>query len=369
MSELNASLNRINSIIRESSLAARGKSISKRRKRDETKPSASWISESLIGTEIGKSLAIVLNTIGCSHARSDSGGCTMCSYLLDGSNSAITPFQLQQQFDYAYNALEGLEKPLSIKIYTSGSFLDIEEVPVESRDYILRRIAEDNRITEVVLESRPEYITKEAVRSVRSILGDKRIEFGVGLESINDEVRQICINKGFSNEDFINSLELARTENIGIRAYVLLKPPFLTERDAILDTKETIRSAAKNGVTTISINPVNVQKNTLVEYLWKRDLYRPPWLWSLVDILIESRENIPRSVNIVCDPVAGGKPRGIHNCGSCDKIIIQAIRDFSLSQDSSRLSKITCSCRDSWQLSLIHDDITMQSNRELTIDY
>jgi radical SAM enzyme (TIGR01210 family) len=366
---MEATLNNIASIIRDSSLIARGRSISKRKTRDANKPSASWISESRIGSDLGKSLAIVLNTLGCSHARSDSGGCTMCSYLLDGSNSEITSSQLQQQFDHGYSALEGLEPPLSIKIYTSGSFLDVEEVPIESRDYMLKRIADDDRIKEVVLESRPEYITEGVVKRLRSILGEKRIELGVGLESINETVRQLCINKGFNNEDFVKSVEIARGENIGIRAYVLLKPPFLTERDAILDTKETIQRAVELGVTTISINPVNVQKMTLVEYLWKRDLYRPAWLWSLVEILLESRENIVPSVNIVCDPVAGGKIRGIHNCGSCDKEILQAIREFSISQNPSKLSTLSCDCHDSWQHTLIHDDVTLQSNRDLTIDY
>jgi len=45
-----------------------------------------------------------------------------------------------------------------------------------------------------------------------------------------------------------------------------------------------------NGLTqTISLNPTNVQRNTAVEYLWKRKQYRPAWLWSMVEILKESK--------------------------------------------------------------------------------
>jgi radical SAM enzyme (TIGR01210 family) len=318
---------------------------------------------------MGKALAIVLNTIGCAHARSDMGGCTMCSYLLDGSNVNIKPHQIVEQFETAYMSISDLSFPLSIKLYTSGSFLDEEEIPLEARENILKRIGKDERVSEVVIESRPEYITPESVKSVRSVLSDKEIEFGVGLETINDKVRQVCINKGFTTKEFLEAVESAQSENIGIRAYVLLKPPFLTERDALLDVKQTIQQAVEIGVTTISINPVNVQKKTLVEKLWNRHSYRPPWLWSVVEILIGMREKVADSINIVCDPVAAGKSRGPHNCGICDQKVTRAIREFSLNQNPSVLQELDCDCKETWHHVLVHEDITLLSHRELTLDY
>ncbi|MFW9794553.1 MAG: archaeosine biosynthesis radical SAM protein RaSEA, partial [Candidatus Thorarchaeota archaeon] len=322
---LEESLNRIHETVQQAALRARGQSITRRKKRDPSRPSARWIAPARVGRDKGTALAIVLSTIGCAHARSDSGGCTMCSYLLDGSQSAPSSEQLVEQFTYAMNELEGKSAPLSVKIYTSGSFLDSEEIPEDARSAILRCIGEDERIREVVLESRPDFVQDSVLSEVRSILGDRAIEIGMGLESTSDTIRAVCINKNFDLPTFKESLGIAKGHNIGMRAYVLLKPPFLSERDSLFDAVSTIRKAQNMGVTTVSLNPVNVQNDTLVEKLWNRGKYRPPWLWSVLEVLREASKMSDGWMRVVCDPVAGGKRRGAHNCGMCDAEIVQAI--------------------------------------------
>lgn len=287
----------------------------------------------------------------------------MCSYILDGSHEAVPADKLIQQFDEAAKSLDSETGPLSVKVYTSGSFLDPEEVPTPARDEILRVIGGDDRVSEVVLESRPQFVTDDQMANIRSMLGECQVEIGIGLESSNDAIRTLCVNKGFETKDFESAVKIAGSHGIGVRAYVLLKPPFLTERDALLDAKGTIEDAAKMEVTTISVNPVNVQKHTLVERMWSRGLYRPPWLWSLIDVLHSSRNEIDRSINIVCDPVGAGKPRGTHNCGSCDEVITNAIRSFSLDQKEAAIEGLKCGCKQLWRHTLEHEDFTLLVHR------
>ncbi|MFX1605105.1 MAG: archaeosine biosynthesis radical SAM protein RaSEA [Promethearchaeota archaeon] len=356
-------LRHINEVVKQVTLQARGSSLKRRKKRDPSRPSARWVAPARIGREQGTALAVVLSTIGCAHARSDSGGCTMCSYLLDGVQERPTADQIVSQFKFAMTELEGREPPLSVKIYTSGSFLDNEEIPQPARVEILGTISKDERIREVVLESRPEYVTDTILSDVRRLLGDRIIEIGIGLESASDTVRTVCINKNFDLQTFNEVLKTARSYNIGIRAYVLLKPPLLTERDALLDAISTVQEARALGVTTVSLNPVNVQKNTLVEKLWTRGHYRPPWLWSVLEVLRETSTSSDEWTKIVCDPVAGGKKRGAHNCGECDNDIIEAIRQFSLNQDSSVLQNLTCDCRKQWEHAMKHEDLSLVVHR------
>jgi radical SAM enzyme (TIGR01210 family) len=346
-------------VIQEVNMKARGASLTRMRRRDLSRPAAAWVSKSRIGTTVGSALSVVLATSGCSHARGESGGCTMCSYLLDGSHVAVPGDKILQQYRHAVESISSEKGPLSFKVYTSGSFLDADEVPVDTRDQILRLISEDERVTEVVLESRPQYVTKDQMGTIRDLVGARHVEIGVGLESSSDTIRTLCINKGFETEDFAEAVKTANSHKIGIRAYVLLKPPFLTERDALLDSVRTIEDAAKMEVTTISVNPVNVQKHTLVERLWTRGLYRPPWLWTLVEVLSQARAQIDSSVNIVCDPVAAGKKRGVHNCGRCDESIIMAIRDFSLNQKTGIFDALECDCRHLWSHTLDHEDFAL----------
>jgi len=356
-------LRRINEAVQQATFKARGRSLSQRKKRDPTKPSTKWISSARVGREQGTALAIVLSTIGCAHARSDSGGCTMCSYLLDGVQERPTSEEIISQFHNALSELDGKQAPLSVKIYTSGSFLDEEEVPPEARIGILNSIAQDERIREVVLESRPEYLTDSILSNVRVILGDRIVEIGIGLESSSDTVRSICINKRFDLQMFKNALKTAKNYNIGMRAYVLLKPPLLTERDALQDALSTIEEAKTLGVTTVSLNPVNVQRDTLVEKLWTRGNYRPPWLWSVLEVIRETSKTADEWVKIICDPVAGGKRRGAHNCGNCDNTIVDAIREFSLTQDSTVLENLTCDCINQWKHVLKHEDFSLVVHR------
>ena len=289
----------------------------------------------------------------------------MCSYLLDGSREQPSSEQLEEQFARAMSKLDGAEGPLSVKLYTSGSFLDPEEVQLSARASILARLRNDQRIQQVVIESRPEFVSDENMIQLRNLLGEREIELGVGLESSSDFIRRICINKGFSTENFRRALETARAHDIGIRAYVLVKPPFLTERDALLDSVKTARDAAAMGVTTVSFNPVNVQKYTLVERMWSKGEYRPPWLWTVLEVLRQSRESLPRSVDIVCDPVAAGKGRGTHNCGKCDDLLTASVRLFSLTQQITDLGGVDCECLPLWRHILEHEDSSLLVHDDL----
>ncbi|MFX1264464.1 MAG: archaeosine biosynthesis radical SAM protein RaSEA [Promethearchaeota archaeon] len=346
-------------VIQEANMRARGSSLTRIRRRDLSRPVAAWVSKSRIGNTVGSALSIVLATSGCSHARGESGGCTMCSYLLDGSHEAVPSDKILQQFGRAIESASSEKGPLSIKVYTSGSFLDEDEVPIDARNNILGLINEDERVKEVVLESRPQYVTEDSMGAIHDLLDGPHVEIGIGLESSSDPVRTLCINKGFEIEDFADAVRTAKGHKIGIRAYVLLKPPFLTERDALLDSVHTIEDAAKMGATTISINPVNVQKHTLVERLWTRGLYRPPWLWTLVEVLSQARVQVDSSITIVCDPVAAGKKRGVHNCGRCDESITMAIRNFSLDQKTGVFDSLDCACRHLWSHTLEHEDFAL----------
>ncbi len=127
-----------------------------------------------------------------------------------------------------------------------------------------------------------------------------------------------------------------------------MKPPFLSESEAIDDAVNSILKARKY-TDVFSLNLTNVQKGTLVEKLWRAKLYRPPWLWSAVEVLKNAKEI---GVEILSDPVAAGKQRGPHNCGRCDSEVARAIREFSLTQDVKVLEELSCDCVRKWKMAL-----------------
>ncbi|MEW5936405.1 MAG: archaeosine biosynthesis radical SAM protein RaSEA, partial [Candidatus Thermoplasmatota archaeon] len=228
-----------------------------------------------------------------------------------------------------------------VKLYTSGSFLDPAEIPEPQR--LLDKVIEAGA-RRVVVESRPEYIAPSLER-VKQYEG--HIEVALGLETSSDILRERAVCKGFTFEDYSAAAAHLRDAGARVRTYLLLKPPFLTERDALLDCVRSMRDAAPHS-HVLSINPVNVQRGTLVERLWRRGAYRPPWLWTLLEVLRRGREILPGDVLLVSEPSGGGTRRGAHNCMGCDRRILDAVRRFSLSQDSKALHPEHCGCIETW---------------------
>ncbi|MGB9371187.1 MAG: archaeosine biosynthesis radical SAM protein RaSEA [Halobacteriota archaeon] len=287
-----------------------------------------WTGLDLLNGEIVPSLTVLLTTKGCFWARDV--GCTMCGYIAD-ANPDAQGSDIQKQLFKAL-ALHGKEFKI-VKLFTSGSFLDQEEVPVDARDAILAALADTPR---VIVESRPEFVTSEICGDV--VRSNRHVEVAIGLETSNDDIRNSCINKGFTFRGFVRAAKIAHSDGLTVKAYLLLKPPFLTESEAMEDAIQSTREAAPHA-DTISLNLCNVQKGTLVEALWKKKLYRPPWLWTAVEVL----KRVNPIATVICDPVGAGTARGPHNCGKCDRQVISEIKEFSLSQDSAWF---TATCAD-----------------------
>jgi radical SAM enzyme (TIGR01210 family) len=225
-----------------------------------------------------------------------------------------------------------------IKIYNSGSFFDENEIARSLQDKILKILFE--KAEKVVVETRPEFVDEERLNGISNL------EIAIGLESANDFVLNNSINKGFLLKDYKRAAEILNKLGIPLRTYLLIKPPFLFERDAITDAVMSAKTAARHS-QIISFNPVNIQKFTLVEKLYLNREYRPPWLWSVVEVLKQSSKL--SHVRLISAPTAGGTKKGAHNCGKCDSDILKNIEEFSHTQDRAFLDELQCDCMKDWQ--------------------
>jgi len=230
-----------------------------------------------------------------------------------------------------------------IKIYTSGSFLDEREVPAETRQAIAETFGDRKRI---VLESLPDFVDHQKITDFTE--QGLAVDIAVGLETATDRIRHDCVNKYFDFADFENACATAKEAGAGVKAYLLMKPPFLSEREARDDMIDSVRRCADvEGCHTVSMNPCNVQQFTMVNELFREGGYRPPWLWSVADVL-ERTADIDAIV--ISDPVGHGSDRGAHNCGECDDRVQKAIKDFDLRQDPSVFEQVGCECERTWEL-------------------
>ena len=321
----------------------------KERQYDPREPTRVWLDEDNTPDGVVDSLTIILNTGGCRWARA--GGCTMCGYVAESvEGGSVSHEALLEQVEVCldYEADNADEPASQVKIYTSGSFLDEREVGADTRKAIAETFADRERI---VVESLPDFVAGEKLTDFTEV--GLATDVAVGLETATDRVRRDCVNKYFDFADFeaacaaVADVDAASDAAAGIKAYLLMKPPFLTESEAIADMVSSVeRCAAVAGCHTVSMNPCTVQRYTMVDELYFNGGYRPPWLWSVAAVLGETADT---DAIVVSDPVGHGSDRGPHNCGECDDRVQTAIKDFCLRQDPTVFEQVDCPCEATWE--------------------
>ncbi|AMM54303.1 archaeosine biosynthesis radical SAM protein RaSEA [Pyrococcus kukulkanii] len=323
-----------------------------------------WIGEDNVAGEPGKVLYVILPTIGCYRYRLGKA-CYMCSYPAQSPKSTSQE-KILNYFLEALSKIKGKEGRFAIRIFTSGSFFDSAEVRRETRRRIFKEIAKLDNVYEVVVETRSEIIKKEWVEELAEIVEGKWFEVALGLETANDDIAEVSINKGNTFEQFVRASEIIHDAGARVKTYLLLKPIFLSERDAIEDAKYSIERAEPY-TDTFSINITNIQRGTLYEMIWEKGEYRPPWLWSVVKVLKWAKRRFPRK-RFLSDPVGAGSIRGPHNCGD-DKTFERAIRKFSTTQDIKHLENLPSDCLENWKYIVDEGILDWQLIRAKTSQY
>jgi len=295
---------------------------------------STWTEKDLLHGKVVDAWVIIFRTRGCYWARAS--GCSMCGYVNDVAQE-VAPADLLHQLDVVLGRHEA--QPM-VKVYTSGNFFDDHEVVPEARDRILQELGD--RCDKVIVETLSHLLRKEQVERAMDHIDE--LEIALGLESTNERVLHHAVNKVWGLKEHGRAATLAHEAGATVKTYLLVKPPFLTEKEAIEDAVRSGHEADPFS-DTISFNPVNVQSRTIVDRLFRRGEYRPPWLWSVVEVLERTRD---LAAHVKSHPTAGGMSRGAHNCGSCDRMVMNAIEEFSLGlrQDFQGLR---CDCQDVWQ--------------------
>ncbi|MBY8999494.1 MAG: archaeosine biosynthesis radical SAM protein RaSEA [Candidatus Heimdallarchaeota archaeon] len=317
-----------------------------------------WEEDSRLRSEQGKALVFILPTRGCSWALSKSGGCSICGYIYDNPQ--------QTDFDSIYDTFQAILKnklkkefAYAIKIFTSGSFLDPLEIPEELQLKFTEELSKYEQIKEIVVESRPEYIKGSTLQKIAKVIDVSILEIAIGLESTNNSILMNSINKGFFWEDFEKATKIVKENGAKVKAYLLFKPPFVSEYDSMRDMLQSVKRIISLEIDTISINAVSIHRGTYLSQLFEKHQYRTPWLWSLFYVCKNIKEHFP-NLRLICDIVAGGNMRGAHNCGECDQEVIQAIKNFTMSQNVDSLGEeISCSCKNEWKSNLLHEKISI----------
>ena len=311
-----------------------------------------WISARVNGLE-GHRLMVVLAAPGC-HWASQSGGCTNCSFpSFFGVDEPVERRAYERQMDAALATMPADPVgPVQLDLYVSGSFFCVEEVPADAQEALLRRAAAAPGVCRIVVETRPEYVDLATAERARHAVGDVPLEVAIGLETADDAIRLERIRKGFSWANFVDSARILVASGLQPSVHLLLKPIDTTEGEAVADAVTSIERVAtlaqEVGQTIhISLQPCFVAPDTPLETAFDQGRYRPPWLWSVIEVIRRTADLAPIHVGLSDEGM--GVARSAHNCPDCTDTILTALAGYNRSGDSAGLEALECHCVSSWQ--------------------
>lgn len=298
----------------------------------------------LFGGRIRQRKRIVLLPPACSVAT-----CTMCplpNEAADKNARKICAKDIIRQIDAAFEN-EQLKDYEIVTVYSNSNFFADQDMPISARQYIYRRVRK-SPASILVVESLPHFITQEKISEAKKILKNKILSVALGLQSANDEIRELAINSMCTKRSFRNVVGLLKKNGFWVHAFLMLKPPFLLEKEAIDDTISSVKYLLSLGIIDSIICPTRVAPYTVVEKLYIQKRFNPPWLWSIVDVLLKCAAEVPKTnPRITISELLPDNNNSVYakNCKKCTKRIIGAISEYNTTRDIRILTDLDCKCR------------------------
>ena len=230
-----------------------------------------WFNEQerTIEGDVKEVAAVLLTNRECPYS------CLMCDLWKHTTKETVPSGAIPVQLEYA---LEKLSPATHLKLFNSGSFFDPRAIPVE--DY--PRIASlSSGFEDVLVESHTAFIGEECLEFSRMLNG--QLQVAIGLETVHPEVLP-RLNKGMSLEDFKRSVAFLRSNGISTRAFILLRPPFLSEAEGVEWACRSIDFAFSCGVDICSVIPVRAGNGAL-DSLALEGYFQEPAIHSLERVI------------------------------------------------------------------------------------
>jgi len=192
--------------------------------------------------------------------------CLMCDLWKNTTDKPVPVGAIPDQIEWA---LAQMPKVKHLKLYNSGSFFDERAIPEKDYKQIASLVS---NFDTVIIESHPKFINKKCLR-FRDMLNPE-LQVAIGLETVHPEVL-LKLNKQMTLDDFSNSVSYLTQNEIPSRAFILLRPPFLSESEGVYWAKKSINFAFSAGVECCIVIPVRAGNGAMDLLLEKGDFSLP----------------------------------------------------------------------------------------------
>ena len=210
--------------------------------------------------------------------------CLMCDLWKHTLTRSVPPGAIPRQISYALARLPA--RPEQVKLYNSGSFFDPAAIPLADYAAVAEKVS---CATHLVVESHPRLVGESALK-LRDRLGSS-LEVAMGLETAHPDVLP-RLNKNLTLNAFAKAAAFLRNHGVTVRAFVLLRPPFLNEAEGLEWAVKSADFAYASGAEVVSLIPTRAGNGAL-DRLREAGEFAPPRLSSLeraLESILERRQ-------------------------------------------------------------------------------
>ena len=270
------------------------------------------------------------------------GQCCFCTY--GAGKVQLTPKIVAREMDkFKESILDRIhsgENIYAILLDSVGSILDYNEFSPECLEVVFEKL--DELLDEVKsiesvgfethyqtlgsYDEKGEYVCSDAIARLidfKKKHADKNtFVVELGFETANSELRDTLLFKHIDNETYKRAVELLRKNGIEVEVNVMATLPFLTQREQIENSTQSIIQALKPqedggfGVNSVTLFPLNVRKHTFCNYVFDvqekfnsdNQTESPDWLrrnfpiWSMVatlnELIMSGHEDMLENVSV-----------------------------------------------------------------------
>lgn len=194
------------------------------------------------------------------------GGCIFCSEKGSGEhiNSSNTITKQIENYFSSYKATRANKFIVYFQNFTN-TYDNIENLKAKYDSSLI-----DNRIVGLQIATRPDCITEEICKLLKSYSNKYYVCVELGLQTANDETAKI-INRGYPSKVFTEAVELLNKYNIDIVTHIMVGLP----NETFEDIKNTVKFINKHNIQGIKIHSCYVVKNTQLAEMYYKKEYIP----------------------------------------------------------------------------------------------
>jgi radical SAM enzyme (TIGR01210 family) len=197
--------------------------------------------------------------------------CLMCDLWKNTLETSVAPGDIPAQIG---RGLAQLPPAQRLKLYNAGSFFDPRAIPPADYGEIARVAAPFERL---IVECHPALVGRR-FRAFRRLLRPE-LEVAMGLETVHPDVLR-ALNKRMTLDDFARATRAVLAEAAHVRAFILVRPPFLTDAEGLEWARRSLDFAFALGVECCSLIPTR-GGNGAMEELERDGQFAPPSLETL----------------------------------------------------------------------------------------